>query len=235
MILDSFRLRRLIFQIQYEEALALWDCAGAIGQRLKRTWPNLRIADVKPELQALRAPGIELQTGLTAATAIISGDVRIDQSATQLHDALTTWKEELGLEIVGRVSTRAIYSRNFSSIGEANGRLAAMGLARIPEGKVFDQSTESPLNSVDVRYRFEDEKSFALLRVHTEKMKYRVDLDTEFVNDASIEKELHRLNLDFDRGTLGTVKLATFRVEDWLKGFIHVLRRDLEKVIGDSV
>ena len=100
-----------------------------------------------------------------------------------------------------------------------------------PKSKVFDQPLDSELNGIEILYRFEDENSFSVLRVRAESLKYEVDLDPRFTDVANIREALYRVIIDFNRGLLKTVKVDKFLVEDWLKGYQHLLRRDVEKVL----
>ncbi len=84
---------------------------------------------------------------------------------------------------------------------------------------------------MELRYRFQDEDSFSTLTIKSEQVTYQANLDPSFVEDYEIKKTVNRLIIDFDRGLLGTIKASNLRMDEWIKGFIHVLRRDIEKVI----
>jgi hypothetical protein len=126
--------------------------------------------------------------------------------------------------------------KEFSTILAANEELFSLRLCRYPEAKVFDQPVDSPLNTVDVTYKFEDETSFSFLRVHAEQVKLEFKADSEdfsAIKDASETKT--RLIVDFDRGLKQPLEASAFRMDEWTKGFFHLLRRDVEKVLKERI
>ena len=217
MILDSYKLRQLIFQIRYPDAFELWDRAGAVARSLAKTWPELKVIEGKPNHQMLQAPGVEVQVSLGMSTVTLKGLDSLESAKPLVASAFSAWRDELALEVADRVSTRAIYSKVFSSIKAANEELFSLGLTKWPSQKVFDQPIDSDLNTVDLGYKFEDESSFAFLRVYSERITYNLEHDREYTEAPGVEEIICRLNIDFDRGLLGTVKLSSFRTEDWIR------------------
>lgn len=150
---------------------------------------------------------------------------------TRIKETFDAWRNGLDLNEFTRVSTRTTYAKDFDSMGKANNFIFDFKLAQWPTSKVFDQPEKSELNGLDIAYRFEDENSFSVLRVRAEQLKYEVDLNTEFVETSEIRGTKIRAIIDFDRGLLGKVSTEKFRVEDWIKGYQHILRRDIDKII----
>lgn len=232
MILDSFKLLTVIIQIEYAEAFELWDHAGAISLRLCSIWSDLKLAEAQPQQQILVGKDLNIQTGITRSTITLTGEKSLVQSKIhQIKDTFEVWREELGLEELKRVSTRVQYTKKFNSLKEANAELFGLNLAKWPDTKVFDQSIDSEFNSLEIRYRFQDQESFSAVMLKAEQVIYQVDLDPSFVEESVIRKTINRIVLDFDRGLLGTVSATKFRMDEWIKGYQHVLRRDIEKVI----
>lgn len=232
MILDSFKLETVVTQLRYVNAFELWDKAGAISRRLSAIWSDLRLVEAKPQQQILRGNGVDIQTGLTQSTVTLSGPKSLEQGKVQqMKETFEIWRDMLSLGSVKRISTRATYSKEFPTMKEANAALFALNLARWPTTKVFDQPETAERNGIEMLYRFEDENSFSLLQLKAEQLKFEVDLDPEWVDEPEIRKKKSRMVIDFDRGLLGAVNAEKFRMDDWIKGFQHVLRRDIEKVI----
>lgn len=152
-------------------------------------------------------------------------------SYQNIAQTFETWRKALNLQELIRVSTRVTYFKEFPSIKDANAELIALNMAQWPTTKVFDQSTDSDFNSLELLYRFQDDQSFSVLKLKTEQIKYEVGLDPYFVEHSNIEKVRNRMVIDFDRGLLGSVKADKLRMDDWIKGFQHILNRDIEKVI----
>lgn len=232
MILDSYKIDSAIIQIQYADAFLIWDRAGAIALDLSKTWPGLKISEGQPQQQTLKGNGVTLQTGISKSTITISGDQALSPSrVSQIIKTFEVWRDALKLTELLRVSTRVVHVKEFASMQNANAELFAMNLMKWPKTKVFDQPTESDRNGFDVQYRFEDDNSFSLLRVKAEQVKYFVELDEDLFGEKEIEKIKCRMVIDFDRGLLGSVNAEKFRMDEWIKGYQHILNRDLEKVI----
>jgi hypothetical protein len=232
MILDSFKLQTASIQIEFSDAFELWDKAGRICKRLSQIWPDLKVVDAHPNQQSLRAKGVNFQFGLTQAVMTLTGAKAFDQSKVeQVKGSFEVLREELALGDLKRVSTLGNYVKDFASLKEANAEILGLKLAKWPSVKVFDQPTDSERNGLDISYRFEDEKSFAFLRICSEQRKYEVNLDPDYIEEPEIRKLKCRVVIAFDRGLLGSVDAQKFRMDDWLKGFQHILRRDIDKVI----
>lgn len=231
MILDSFKLETVIFQIRYSEAYRTWDHAGEIAQRLCLIWPDLKLSDGKPNSQTFRAKGVHIETSLTRSTVTLSGaESLMESKVQQLKETFEIWCEILELSNLTQISTLATFVKDFSTSKEANAELFGLNLVRWPTDKVFDQPIESDKNGLEILYRFADENSFSTLSMYVEKKTYEVDLDPTYVDDPKIRKTKNQMLIKFDRGILSSVNPKKFRVDDWIKGFQHILRRDIEKV-----
>jgi hypothetical protein len=235
MILDSLKLDTFVVQLLYETSYMVWDHAGAVATGMCAIWPDLKLVEATPPQQTLKARGIQVQTGIRQSTLTFTNQPSLDSRVMrQVSEAVGLWHKHLTLEQATRVSARASFAREYPSMKEANAALLAMNLARFPDQKVFDQPVDSDLNSIEVLFRFEDKESFSFVRLKAEQVKYELELDFPF-EDQELKKTVNRLVIDFDRGVIGKVKMSELRMEDWLKGYQHVLRRDLEKVIGSQI
>jgi len=149
----------------------------------------------------------------------------------RLKETFEVWREFLNLNELERVSARSVYVKEFPSVKEANAELFSLNLARWPSSKVFDQPMDADLNGLEIHYRFEDESSFAVLTLKAEEIVYEVELDPYFIAESEQKVKKSRLIIDFDRGLLGSVDASKFRMDEWIKGYQHILRRDIDKVI----
>lgn len=232
MILDSFKMRSAIIQICYADAFLIWDRSGEINRRISKIWPGVKIEEGVPQHVTLTGAGVKIKTGIDKSTITISGEHALGQlKVSQICDTFAVWCRELELEELSRVSTRVTYSKDFESLKNANAELLALNLVRWPDTKVFDQPMESDRNGLEVQYRFEDDDSFSVLRLKAEQLKYEVSLDPNVFDDSEIKKIINRMIIDFDRGLLGATVASKFRMEEWLKGYQHIIRRDIEKII----
>lgn len=238
MVLNSFKLSNVTIQIHYTEAFELWDRSGAISRRLCSIWQGLTLSEsAQPNQQVLTGNNIKVQTGFKDSVVILAGEKSLAPINIQrIKDTFEVWREELELKELRQVSMRVLYTKNFPSIKEANDELFALKLAKWPDTKVFDQPMESELNSLEILYRFHDQESFSNLKIKAEQVTYQVNLDPAYFTDeeSEIKKINNRIVIDFDRGLLGTVAFEKFRIDEWIKGYQHVLRRDIDKVIKES-
>ncbi|MFN0313483.1 MAG: hypothetical protein ACKVQA_00360 [Burkholderiales bacterium] len=234
MILDSFKIRQLIVQVRYAHAIELWDHAGSVNRRVQKIWPGVEVVGeaVQPNNIVLKNDKVQVDTGLEQSTISLGKLTTLDQhTSQQIVDTFVAWRHELNLTKLTRVSSRVLYVKELPTLGEANQELFKLNLCRMPPTKVFDQPTDSPLNTFVLVYRLEDEASFAFLRLHTEGVKLELKADSEFTTLKDTSEVKNRLIVDFDRGLKQPTDAASFRMDDWLKGFMHVLRRDVEKVL----
>jgi hypothetical protein len=235
-ILDSFKIRQLIVQIRYAHAIELWDSAGAACRRIQKLWPGVEIVGelASPNNVVLKGGKTQIDTGLEQSTISLAQLATLDQhTSQQIVDTFATWRDELEFVRLTRVSSRIVYAKEFPTLAEANQELFKWGLCDFPKVKVFDQPTESALNTTDLTYRFEDEASFAFLRVFTQGVKLEIKADKDFPTMKDMSEVKNRLIIDFDRGLKQPTEASSFRMDEWLKGFMHVLRRDVEKVLKE--
>ena len=232
MILDSFKVRTAIILIQYSDAFEIWDRAGQITRSLSSIWPDLKVAEGQPQQQTLTGKDVTIQTGITKSTITLLGERALAQlKVQQINDTFDVWRDALALTELNQISTRVVFCKEFTNLKEANSELLSWNLAPWPSSKVFDQPLESDRNGLEISYRFEDENSFSVLRIKAEQHKYEANLDPYYVEEPEIRTVKNRLTIDFDRGLLGSINAEKFRMDEWLKGHQHILRRDIEKVI----
>jgi hypothetical protein len=230
--LDDYKIESLTLQIQYVTSYEIWDKAGEIARELTNIWPDLELVDGQPQLQTLTGKSVQVQTGHRTSNITLASLKSIDaQTMERLTQAFKVWRAGLSLDKLSRLSTRAIYTRKYPTLGEANKALRDLNLVNWPGGKMFDQPEAGWQNVPDILFRFEDEKSFSFLRFKTEQLKFESKAPVLFdIPDTSLE--IDRLVVDFDRGILGSINADVFMMDKWLEGFQHVLRRDIEKIVG---
>jgi len=234
MILDSYALHSIIVQIQYTDAFLIWDRAGRIARDVAKIWPSIKFVDGQPNQQTLSGKDVQIQTALKQATITLRGAKALDQNRVrQITETFELWRDALELLQITRVSARSVYIRKFDSLKAANVALRALNVVSWPTERVFDQSMDAGQNGLEVHFRFEDAVSFTSVRLKAEELRLEVELDADFF-DQPIKESRCRAVIDFDRGILGTIDASKFRMDDWLKGYVHVLRRDLDKVIGSK-
>jgi hypothetical protein len=232
MLLDAFKLHSVIVQVTYPDAFELWDCAGAIARGASRIWPNLVLEDGKPNEQTMRNDSVALTTGVRVSTIQAISGKGFDQTTTDcIAETFKLWATHLGITTLSRVSCRSKYVKDFPTKAAADAEVISLGMCPIPKERVFNLPEDCQIRpAIEVVWRFDDPTTFTHLRVGSEEIAVEIKAHPEFP-DAYVKKTRSRAYIDFDRGVLGEVKLSDFRIAEWLKGYQHVLRRDIEKVI----
>jgi len=233
MILDSYTMQSAVIQITFDNAFEIWDQAGAMARAMSDVWGGLKVADAQPAQQNLSGRGIFIHNGIGQCTITVAGNKALDaQNTFKIKQSFDVWKMYLSLNKLTRVSTRMTYIKDWDSMKDANAAILNMNLVRFPKERVFGQPMDSDLNGVDVNIRFQDDKSFTFLRCRAEHLNFQADLDPSFVTEPEIRVEKYRSIIDFDRGSLGGIDASRFQMVEWIEGCKHLLRRDIEKVIG---
>ncbi|MBL8377242.1 MAG: hypothetical protein JNM79_05205 [Burkholderiales bacterium] len=234
MNIDQYRIHSAVVQIQFPTSYLLWDCAGEIADAMCRIWTNLELQEAKPDQQVLRGPGVQIRTGLSQCVIALSGEKSLEQSNIErLAESYIIWRKTLQFESLSRLSTRLVYTKEFKTLREANAELFATGLVKWPSGRVFEQPIDSEKNTFDLSCRFEDENAFSFIRLRAEKVEFKAELDPDFVGEPIIRTKC-RAFIDFDRGLLGSVNAEKVRMDEWLKGVLHVYRRDTRKLLSEG-
>lgn len=231
MFLDDFNLDSLTFEVRFEPAYELWDQAGAFWRRLTQIFPGIETHSIQPNVQTFRNRDVQLELNLTRLNITWPSVGSFDGlKSEQLKKSYQALRELLGLQELTQVSARCQYVKLFSSHKDANASILQLGLTSWPDGRVFDQPQDGERNSVEVVYRFDDTKSFSLVRIKTEKVTFKVEIDAR-LNMDNVTEHRNKLIVEFDRGLLGDINAAELRIEDWFKGYFHLLRRDIDKVL----
>jgi hypothetical protein len=230
MLLESLKLRSVHFQVRYDPAYELWDEAGAIARSFSKVWERLRVDEGQPNRVTLSRAGVTIRTELDNAVISLDSPETVEARVKAVTDAVSIWKECLRLDSLNKVSMRVEYAKNFPSPADAVTAVRKLGLVKWPTEKVFGQDEAGEKNGLDCSLRFEDAATFTIVRARTESVTVEYEVHPEF-EVPKVHKELHRMVLDFDRGTVQPMKAKDFSAEEWLKGYFHLLRRDLPKVV----
>ena len=232
MLLDTLKLRSVHFQIRYAPAFELWDEAGAIARSFSDAWDGLKVDEGQPNRVTLSKKGLIIRTELDNSLIALDVPETVEMRSRAISGAVSIWRERLKLESFTRISMRVEYVKTFLSRSGATEAVRELGLVNWPAQTVFGQDQGSEKDGLDCSLRFEDAFAFTVLRTRTESVIMDYEIHPDFaVDDSKVHKELHRMVLDFDRGTAQPMKANDFSSDEWLKGYFHLLRRDLPKVI----
>ncbi len=233
MLLDSLKLKSLHFQVRYDPAFELWDEAGGIARSFAKAWDGLKVDEGQPNRVTLSKSGLKIRTELDNAVISLDLPETLEVRSKAVADAVGIWRSCLRLEVFKRVSMRVDYVKNFPTPVGAREAIRKLGLVNWPTQKVFGQDEAGEKDGLDCALRFEDASTFTVVRARTESVVMDYEIHPDFSEGTpKIHKELHRIVIDFDRGTVQPMRSSDLSVEEWMKGYFHVLRRDLPKVVS---
>jgi len=201
---------------------------------MARVWGELKIKHPSPNQQVLEGQSVQLILGIEQSYITVKSDRALDSTTKdKLHASVIAIRDSLSLSEFTRVSARVSYGIYSETIAEANALARSFSCINWPEQKVFGQAKDSDENGVSFSFRFQDKTSFSVVEVKTEEATFHVDHDS-VLNVGPIDKKQCACLVEFDRGTFGPIDASRLRVIDWIEGFVHVMRRDIDKVLGSK-
>jgi hypothetical protein len=230
MELKDFKIRQLIFEIRYENAYQLWDCAGVTTQELIEIWPGSTLNDGQPNQQSIKSDKTSLTTGINTSQIVINYPKTIIEYSNQIEETLKVWVKHLKITNFTRVGTRVIYSKNFSDTKLADKAIVDMGLIKYPNLPFFNFTTLPSVS--DLRLYWEEENSQTQILLKSEHQQIEVSGFDE-QEERQINSK-HYAILDIDRATKGTIELSKFKAHEWLDGVKHIISRDIDKFLNTS-
>lgn len=236
MILDDYSISQLIVQINYPMAFEMWDRIGRVTRQLEKCWPGVEVARdaVSPNAVTLKAKHFQITTGLETSTVVLRNLRTVDNlSIDRIAESFAIWRDGFELDKLTRLSTRVIYERKFSDSRTAQGAVTSLLKEKFTE-RVFNQDPDGDGNGLEKRWNFSDGNSFTKLSIRAEEIKYEISTDVVVDEWALDPVVVHRALIDFDRGLLKPPPASKIQMGDWVKGVIHLLRRDIEKVLKVS-
>lgn len=231
MELNDLKIRQLIFEVRYNDAFLLWDCAGQITKELTKVWPGTVLEEVAPNQQALKSDSVSVITGINSSRVMLVQPSTIVQYADQISETLKVWAKFLEITEFSRVGTRVIYSRAYDSEESANRAIVELGIVNYPAAPFFNH--KEPPFAAEVRLLWRDDISQTQILIKAE----RHQLEIAGLPDNLLEREVRvsdHVLLDIDRATRGVVDITKFRVAEWLSGVRHLVSRDISKLFKSS-
>lgn len=231
MELSDFKIRQVVLEVRYDDAFALWDCAGRVHQELSRLWPGTTLQKVAPNEQLLRSDRVEILTGIKTSRVALLFPASILAAIDPMAETVNLWVTSLNIAKFNRVGTRVIFARSFSSEDAANKAVVDLGLVRYPTAPIFNHKGRPYEN--EVRIRWQDTVSQTQVLIKSEHQEIEMTIPSEGGEETQ-KKKLDFMLLDVDRATKGTIQLSKFRTRDWLEGVQHVISRDAPRILKQT-
>ena len=231
MELSDFKIRQVILEVRYDEAFALWDCAGRVHQELTRLWPGTTLQKAAPNEQVLRSERVEILTGIKTSRVALLSPTSILAAIDPMAETVNLWVTSLNITKFNRVGTRVIFARSFSSEDAANKAVVDLGLIRYPTAPIFNHRGKPYEN--EVRIRWQDSASQTQVMIKSEHQEIEMTVPTEGGEETQ-KRQLDFMLLDIDRATKGSIPLSKFRARDWLEGVQHIISRDSPRFLKQT-
>jgi hypothetical protein len=228
MELSAFKIRQLVFEVRYDDAFLLWDCAGRVHAELAKLWPGSKLVQSEANQQLLKSDDAEIMTGIRQAHVAVIEPSTITKFADQIAETLRIWTSAMNVGKFNRVGTRVIYTRKYSSEEASDQAVMDLELIQHPPPPFFNHKVEPYTGEITITWRDDTTQTRFLAKSEHQ------SIEVPNLEKASEKQKqaAHFLIVDIDRATRGTVDLAKFRVREWLDGVAHLISRDVPKLIA---
>lgn len=230
--MKDFTLHQLTVQLHYAPAYLFWDRAGEITRRTTRIWPDWKVEKAEPGTVSGRSPNAHIAMGLETSYVNVIGPRGFSGFSEQISNTLSIWIRMLEIDVIAKIGARAIYSKTFKDQKDAAKAYRNFDLVKWPTRRVFDCASDSDLNGGGVHFQFENDDAATSLRIGPQNLKLAIGPNDDFP-DIETTKTLDRVVIDIDRQTKKGTDASRFNAGEWLKGYQHLINRDLPAIIGD--
>ena len=230
MLFDEFKLKQFSVQVNYPDAYSIWDAAGAVATRLSKIWPKVELENATAGEVALKNDTCKVLFGIRMSYVHVTSPKSVEEHAKSIGETFEVLANKLLVTDFDRIGARAVFVKEYKSAALGIAALRAMRLARRPSKNVFNIDIESESNIETVSYKFENESMGTTVNIAFQSLKLELKTGGEFP-DADASKDLHRIVIDVDRFTKKPTSTKQFSAVEWLKGYNHLIRRDLPTII----
>lgn len=228
--MQDLHINQLTLQLNYPPAYLLWDRAGELTRKVSVLWPGWRLEKAEAGSVMGLANNARVQMGLDMSYVIVTGSKGF-AAGEQIAKTVQLWTSILELDTIEKIGTRAIFEKKYPDRESAHKAYRAMNLVKWPSRKVFDCAVDSPLNGGAAHLQFEDDQAMTIVRVAPQQVTMEIPAQEEFP-DLEGKKVINRVVVDVDRQTKKSIDATRFSALDWLKGYQHLLNRDLPEIVG---
>jgi hypothetical protein len=228
--LTDFDLHQLVFEVRYDDAFEVWDCAGLVHRELVSVWPGVKLADTNPNQQILKSADVQIQTGIRTSHVLLFDPGSVLKREDQIADTFAVWRSSLDLRELKRVGTRAVFRKRFSTEEQAGIAFMSIGLVKLPQDGTFLHSGVSP-SLGELRLQWKTEAVHTTLSFKSQQQQMELPAIPEFEKPS---EKLTRddLILDIDRATGKPMDVSQFDPREWLKSFQRLCSKDLPRVLA---
>ena len=229
MDIDDFHIRQIVFEIRYDNAYAIWDCAGAVTSEIAKLWPGATLGEVSPNKQVLQNDDASIQTTISRAHVALQQPKGITQFADQINKTLKIWINALDIKKFTRVGTRVMYTHQYPTQEAADNAVVSLNLVRYPTLPIFNHKVMPKESEIRILWEDETTQTQVIIKSEHHKMEILGFLDAPREKQ---EKTADVMLVDIDRAIKGDVPIEKFNTSEWLEGVRHLISRDLNRILN---
>jgi hypothetical protein len=225
---SDFEFEQITFEIRYDDAYCLWDCAGELWGAVKREIGALSASDkVSPNTQSFTAAG---RYGLNVTTAQSGiSDHRPTAKETKLPVFMSIVVKHLEIRSLNRIGLRSQYILPVKDMEAGQEFVRSLNLTAMPSTKLFDvnPNLKNPFYQMEVT----DDDFGYTVRIGTRKQNVEFSPPPNLYQLKAQSIEQFNVLLDLDLYTMKPVSGDVFEPTSWLEKWMKVTKSDLPKVL----
>jgi hypothetical protein len=225
--LNTFTLQKSVLEIRYDPAFPLWDRAGMLASRLRKTFAQLKNKEARPNQQVYvlndkSTLQIEFEKSIVISNFPPNN---LDDFKSTAEKAFASVIETLELAALSRVGFRVFFEKSFDSKKAASEFVIDQMTVFKRAGKYFN--IEGKVLNPHFGLRWEDEAIGCLVTLQTIETKLEIEVPPGFGEVQSIDKQKNIAQLDIDYYAHATMPVSKFSVPALVENWMKLIRRDV--------
>lgn len=232
-LLDLFKLERAVLEVRYPGAYLHWDRAGALWTEMTRKWPDLTNVKGTPVQTVFARPGkhqlaVEMQQARIIEFLPHSSLKSFAESAAWFVDVVV---RSLEIHTFTRVGLRQIFFLRSSGSEKAAETVLESGLLKIPDSGFLGMQQRRVLFP-EYAVRCEGEATGARVSLKAIQRSFEREPEPMIGETEPWREEQFGVEYDVDYFTTKQADIEQMKLDEWIRGAVHVLRKDTESLVG---
>jgi hypothetical protein len=236
---ETIRLEKAVLELKHPHAYLLWDKAGSMWRTISRRIPGVEPLEAGPNLTRFRYPpndefSIDLEGHRMVAASPEKKLLEFRERAEVFSRAVS---DTLEIAQFTRLGLRLIYAVPATSREEAAAMVLSKGILRPPTSLDDRPPFAGKAVLPEIGFRWEGKAIGISYRLRAETRNYELTIPPEFpreFNLASTKREMHYAAFDLDYYTTVSIPRGQLVLSDWLESAIRVLKRETDRILGES-
>jgi hypothetical protein len=231
--ISDFRLFTTACEFRFQNSYHLWDRAGEIWSDFVAANPEAKLVKADPGQTTFRL-GSQREFTVNLDRFGVNAHVpsSTDAFAAEADEFAKSVSRHLKVGSYSRIGLRTVFVREYPDIGAATVEMLGLKLLWVPNGPFFGISGTPS----ETRYscRLEDKSKGCLIQIFVNKREFEPELPFAWEGDKILRVEKNDLVMDIDYYTIASTSIGQLNVQEWIKQGMHVIRRDINKIIGGT-